>query len=67
MQLKSINLMNFRQFKDLKISFPSSNDGKNVTLIFGDNGSGKTTLANAIIWCLYGQIDFEKRNYIISI
>ena len=61
MQLKSINLMNFRQFKDLKISFPSSNDGKNVTLIFGDNGSGKTTLANAIIWCLYGQIDFEKK------
>ena len=52
MQLKSISLMNFRQFKDLKISFPSSKDGKNVTLIFGDNGSGKTTLANAFIWCL---------------
>ena len=61
MQLKSISLMNFRQFKDLKISFPSSKDGKNVTLIFGDNGTGKTTLANAIIWCLYGQIDFEKK------
>ena len=61
MQLKSISLMNFRQFKDLKISFPSSKDGKNVTLIFGDNGTGKTTLANAIIWCLYGQIYFEKK------
>ena len=61
MQLKSISLMNFRQFKDLKISFPSSKDGKNVTLIFGDNGTGKTTLANAVIWCLYGQIDFEKK------
>lgn len=61
MQLKSISLMNFRQFKNLKISFPSSKDGKNVTLIFGDNGTGKTTLANAIIWCLYGQIDFEKK------
>ncbi|MFA3905757.1 AAA family ATPase [Fusobacterium nucleatum] len=61
MQLKSISLMNFRQFKDLKISFPSSKDEKNVTLIFGDNGTGKTTLANAIIWCLYGQIDFEKK------
>jgi len=61
MQLKSISLMNFRQFKDLKISFSSSKDGKNVTLIFGDNGTGKTTLANAIIWCLYGQIDFEKK------
>lgn len=61
MQLKSIKLINFRQFKDLKIFFQNSKDGKNVTLIFGDNGSGKTTLANAFIWCLYGQNDFEKK------
>ena len=61
MQLKSIELMNFRQFKDLKISFENSNAERNVTLIFGDNGSGKTTLANAFIWCLYGQNDFEKK------
>ena len=61
MQLKSIKLINFRQFKDLKVSFENSNVGRNVTLIFGDNGSGKTTLANAFIWCLYGQNDFEKK------
>ena len=61
MQLKSIELINFRQFKDLKISFENSNAERNVTLIFGDNGSGKTTLANAFIWCLYGQNDFEKK------
>ena len=46
MRLQSIELTNFRQFKDEKNQF-AIDKNQNVTLIMGDNGSGKTSLAQA--------------------
>lgn len=54
MKLKSIRLVNFRQFKNTFISF-ATDDNKKVTFIMADNSSGKTTLSQAFKWCLYGQ------------
>lgn len=61
MQLKSIKLINFRQFKSAKINFATGENGKNVTLIMGENTAGKTTLAYAFSWCLYGEVGFKDK------
>lgn len=53
MRIDSIYLKNYRQYKDLTISFYSRNDS-GLSIIVGTNGAGKTNLLNAINWCLYG-------------
>jgi len=60
MLLKSLSLLNFRQFLNTTISF-SIDTIKNVTIIMGQNASGKTTLAQAFTWCLYGDTQFEDK------
>lgn len=60
MRLQSIELTNFRQFKDEKIQFAIDKNQK-VTLIMGDNGSGKTSLAQAFFWCFYGTNSFQDK------
>lgn len=62
MLLESIELKNFRQFRNEHIEFAQGADGKNVTIIIGDNGSGKTTFAQAFFWCLYGETEFSDKN-----
>lgn len=61
MLIKSIELNNFRQFKDKKIIEFACEPEKNVTVVMGDNGSGKTTLAQAFCWVLYGDTDFKDK------
>lgn len=60
MQLLSLYLQNFRQFRSESIEF-GRRDGEQVTVIHGQNGSGKTTLKNAFTWVLYGSVDFSLR------
>lgn len=57
MILKSIQMINFRQFKNEKIEF-STDDDKKLTVILGDNTTGKTTLVKAFLWCLYQENNF---------
>lgn len=55
MQIESIKIENFRQYKgpiDIKFSLDKN---KNFTIIKGTNGAGKTNLLNAITWCLYDE------------
>lgn len=54
MQLESLKMQNFRQFKDVEVDFAQGGDGRNVTIIIGQNGAGKTTIEQAFFWCLYG-------------
>ena len=58
MQLKSIELNNFRQFKNVHVDFADGNYGKNVTIIIGQNGAGKSTIEQAFFWCLYSKTSF---------
>jgi DNA sulfur modification protein DndD len=60
MKLETLELTNFRQFKDGIIDFSTEED-RNVTVIHGQNGAGKTTLLNAFTWVLYEAVDFDTR------
>lgn len=53
MRLVSVECKNFRQYKDLKITFPKIGSF-DIHIIEASNGVGKTNLLNAINWCLYG-------------
>ena len=53
MRINSVKMHNFRQYKDLELSFPKKKDC-DLHFILAENGIGKTTLLNAINWCLYG-------------
>ena len=63
MIIKSIKLVNFRQYIDTTIDF-SVDPQKNITIIMGDNGTGKTTLAQAFQWALYGNTQFQIKELI---
>lgn len=53
MKIKSINLTNFRTYKNLNISLE---DKPNIILIYGNNGYGKTAIFDGIEWGLTGKI-----------
>ncbi|MEG1724749.1 MAG: AAA family ATPase [Anaerovoracaceae bacterium] len=60
MLLRSLKMMDFRQFKNESITFATDSE-KNVTIIMGENGAGKTTISQAFSWCLYGDTDFDDK------
>ena len=49
MRLISLEMHNFRKFKDAEIKFPEGIIG-----LVGNNGAGKSTIIEAIGWALYG-------------
>lgn len=53
MRFKSIEITNYRQYKNLQFQFPKTNE-HDLHIIVGQNGMGKTNVLNAITWCLYG-------------
>jgi len=66
MIIKSIEIKNFRQFKNKqKIEF-SVSQNENITLILGNNTSGKTTLLQSFLWCLYGDANFKSKDALLN-
>lgn len=68
MILEEIRLKDFRCFfGESEIRF-STDEDKNVTVIYAENGVGKTTILNALLWCFYGETTrrFEKREDIVN-
>ena len=53
MRIESIEIQNFRQYRNLSFKFPLSNGENDLHIIFANNGVGKTNVLNAITWCLY--------------
>lgn len=53
MRFNSIEIHNYRQYKDLQLDFQKRGQ-YDLHIIIGENTLGKTNLLNAITWCLYG-------------
>ncbi|MEA3013345.1 MAG: sulfur modification protein DndD [Sphingomonadales bacterium] len=68
MILEEIRLKDFRCFFGESAIRFSTDEEKNVTIIYAENGVGKTTLLNALLWCFYGETTrrFEKREDIVN-
>lgn len=62
MLITSIQLTNFRQFKDAHIDFADCKEHRNVSLIIGENSAGKSTILRAFTWCLYGITEFNNQS-----
>lgn len=59
MMIRRIKMVNFRGFRQKNLDFQS----KNVVLLSASNGMGKTTTADAIEWCLTGNIGRLKASF----
>jgi DNA sulfur modification protein DndD len=69
MKLKTMEIINFRQFYGSQhIEFAGGENGRNVTVFHGFNGAGKTALLNSFVWCLYGETtkDFESNHLLAN-
>lgn len=53
MRIESIDIQNFRQYRNLVFKFPCSSEHNDLHIIYAKNGVGKTNVLNAITWCLY--------------
>nr|DAI42372.1 MAG TPA: chromosome partition protein [Caudoviricetes sp.] len=60
-KIKSLELLNFKGIRDLKIGF---SDG--VTNISGKNGSGKTTIFDAFTYVLFGKDSKDRKDFNIK-
>lgn len=54
MRISRIRMKNYRQYKDIDISFKKSKS-HDIHLLIAKNGSGKSNFLNAITWCLYNE------------
>lgn len=54
MRIEKLIFKNYRQFRDVEVSFkePNKND---LHIVIGSNGTGKTNILNGINWCLYNE------------
>ena len=55
MNIKEIELNNFRIYKGCNKIDLSVNDDENIIIVSGKNGYGKTTFLMSLVWCLYGK------------
>lgn len=66
MKFKKLVLTNFRQFKGTtEINF-STDDEKNLTVIYGGITYGKTTLLQAFNWVLYNKVNLQKPDDLLN-
>lgn len=66
MLLRSMKLVNFRQYGGTYTVEFSCDSVRNVTVILGMNTSGKTTLVQAFRWALYGEANFPTRDFLLN-
>ncbi|MBO4568196.1 MAG: AAA family ATPase [Bacteroidales bacterium] len=53
MRIESIEIHNFRQYRNVTFKFPNETGKNDLHIIYAKNGVGKTNVLNAITWCLY--------------
>ncbi|MBP1222609.1 DUF2813 domain-containing protein [Flavobacterium sp. 1355] len=59
-EIKGLNLTNFKGILKLSLSFKHNTD------VFGANGTGKSTIYDAFLWLLFGKNAEEKKDFSIK-
>lgn len=54
MRIETLEIKNYRQYRDAKFTFAQPVLPNDIHIILGKNGTGKSNMLNAITWCLYG-------------
>ncbi len=66
MKFKKIKLTNFRQFKgENELCFSTDNE-KNITIVYGGITYGKTTLLQAFNWVFYNDVKLENPSELLN-
>ncbi|MBI5002096.1 AAA family ATPase [Candidatus Woesearchaeota archaeon] len=63
MRIYSLEIENFRQYRNKQEIKFSTDPHKNFTIFEGANGTGKSNLLRSVMWCLYGKEDDVLSNY----
>ena len=68
MKYHNLEIENWRCFHGEHVVNFSSDEKRNITLIFGHNGGGKTAVINAMAWLFYGEVhpSFENPHELIN-
>ena len=66
MKFKKIIITNFRQFKGRNELNFSTDDDKNITIVYGGITHGKTTLLQAFNWVFYNIVKLENPNDLLN-
>lgn len=67
MKFKKLIINNLRQFKgENEIQFSTDNE-KNITVIYGGITFGKTTLLQAFNWVLYNKLNLQNANQLLNL
>lgn len=66
MKFKKIILTNFRQFKGKNELNFSTDEEKNITIVYGGITYGKTTLLQAFNWVFYNTVKLENPNDLLN-
>jgi DNA sulfur modification protein DndD len=61
LRIQSIELENYRQYRNRVVVELSCDRDRNINVIQGVNGAGKTNMLNAINWCLYGVEEYLEK------
>lgn len=67
MKFKKLIINNFRQFKGKNEIEFSTDDERNITVIYGGITFGKTTLLQAFNWVLYNRVKLQNQNQLLNL
>ena len=67
MKIIKIAINNFRQYKGYNEINCSTDDKKNITVVYGEITSGKTTLLQSFNWVLYNKIILQNPDQVLNL
>ncbi|MEF8847979.1 MAG: AAA family ATPase [Candidatus Thermoplasmatota archaeon] len=63
MEIKKVEMKNFKPYREAEINFEDKSEGKNLYLIVGKNNVGKTSFLDAIKWAFYEHKPSETKSF----
>ncbi|RNI12404.1 hypothetical protein EFE42_08275 [Methanohalophilus sp. RSK] len=55
-RISTIEVNNFRPYRNVNIDFSLSDNNPDLNIILGNNRFGKSNILKSLLWCLYGEL-----------